>query len=268
RKYTRTIIRCLRDLGFFAATARTRCTRPRPHTPHHSLLLTTALVLDPSQPPVPTSPAARDPQPAQLHSLRRRRRRQPAMSGASGPLLAALLLLLGLVAAASASAEGSWRAEQERDRVPRVPGQAFNASFAHYAGYVTVSEERGAALFYWFFEAAHDPASKPLVLWLNGGPGCSSIAFGVGEEVGPFHVNADGKGVHMNPYSWNQVANILFVDSPVGVGYSYSNTSADILSNGDERTAKDSLVFLTKWLKRFPQYKEREFYLTGESYAG
>ena len=102
------------------------------------------------------------------------------------------------------------------------------------------------------------------------------------------------------------VANILFVDSPVGVGYSYSNTSADILSNGDERTgtaihslclsfglheihilqnndillldfthfysqyivAKDSLVFLTKWLERFPQYKEREFYLTGESYAG
>lgn len=86
--------------------------------------------------------------------------------------------------------------------------------------------------------------------------------------MGPFHVNADGKGVHMNPYSWNQVANILFLDSPVGVGYSYSNTSADILSNGDERTAKDSLVFLTKWLERFPQYKEREFYLTGESYAG
>lgn len=73
-----------------------------------------------------------------------------------------LAVLLLLVLAASA-------AEQERDRVPRVPGQAFNASFAHYAGYVTVSEERGAALFYWFFEAAHDPASKPLVLWLNGG---------------------------------------------------------------------------------------------------
>ncbi|KAI4983935.1 hypothetical protein ZWY2020_040725 [Hordeum vulgare] len=64
--------------------------------------------------------------------------------------------------------EGSWRAEHERDRVPRVPGQAFNATFKHYAGYVTVSEDRDAALFYWFFEAAHDPASKPLLLWLNG----------------------------------------------------------------------------------------------------
>jgi serine carboxypeptidase-like clade 2 len=56
--------------------------------------------------------------------------------------------------------------------VPRVPGQAFNTSFAHYAGYVTVSEERAAALFYWFFESATEPASKPLVLWLNGGTAC------------------------------------------------------------------------------------------------
>ena len=91
------------------------------------------------------------------------------MSGASGPLAVLLLVLVAAVSASSTGKGESWRAEQERDRVPRVPGQAFNASFAHYAGYVTVSEERGAALFYWFFEAAHDPASKPLVLWLNGG---------------------------------------------------------------------------------------------------
>ncbi|KAK3131804.1 hypothetical protein QOZ80_6AG0511690 [Eleusine coracana subsp. coracana] len=174
-------------------------------------------------------------------------------------------LLLLVVPAAVFAEEEAWRGEQERDLVPRVPGQPFNPSFAHYAGYVTVSEQRGAALFYWFFEAAEDPASKPLVLWLNGGPGCSSIAFGPGEEVGPFHVNADGKGVHLNPYSWNKVANILFLDSPVGVGYSYSNTSDDVLTNGDARTAKDSLAFLLKWLERFPQYKGREFYLTGES---
>ncbi|XP_072990550.1 serine carboxypeptidase II-2-like [Typha latifolia] len=157
---------------------------------------------------------------------------------------------------------------QAKDRVRTLPGQAFNVSFAHYSGYVTVNEESGRALFYWFFEAVDDPASKPLVLWLNGGPGCSSIAFGVAEEVGPFHINADGKGVYLNPYSWNQVANMLFLDSPVGVGYSYSNTSEDLSSNGDKRTASDSLVFLQKWFDQFPQYKGREFYLTGESYAG
>ncbi|KAL3533010.1 hypothetical protein ACH5RR_006531 [Cinchona calisaya] len=158
--------------------------------------------------------------------------------------------------------------QQQLDKVLQLPGQEFNVSFAHYSGFVTVNEEAGRALFYWFFEAAEDPASKPLVLWLNGGPGCSSIAYGVAEEVGPFHVEKDGKNLYLNPYSWNQVANMLFLDSPVGVGYSYSNTSSDHLNNGDIRTAADSLAFLLKWFDRFPEYKGRDFYITGESYAG
>lgn len=61
-------------------------------------------------------------------------------------------------------------AEQQRlDKVLKLPGQSFNASFDHYAGYVTVNEESGRALFYWLIEADEDPDSKPLVLWLNGG---------------------------------------------------------------------------------------------------
>ncbi|KAJ4845808.1 Serine carboxypeptidase-like 29 [Turnera subulata] len=158
--------------------------------------------------------------------------------------------------------------QQELDRVLHLPGQSFNVSFAHYSGYVTVNEESGRALFYWLVEAVEDPQSKPLILWLNGGPGCSSIAYGMAEEIGPFHINADGKSLYLNPYSWNQVANVLFLDSPVGVGYSYSNTSSDLLNNGDKRTAADSLSFLLKWFERFPQYKGREFYILGESYAG
>ncbi|KAK9055182.1 hypothetical protein SSX86_026264 [Deinandra increscens subsp. villosa] len=158
--------------------------------------------------------------------------------------------------------------QQKLDQVTTLPGQNFNVDFAQYAGYVTSNEESGRALFYWLTEATEEPASKPLVLWLNGGPGCSSIAFGMAEEVGPFHVNKDGKSVYLNPYSWNTVANLLFLDAPVGVGYSYSNTSSDIMSNGDKRTAADSLQFLLNWLERFPQYKGRDFYLTGESYAG
>ncbi|KAM7271286.1 hypothetical protein ACFE04_030500 [Oxalis oulophora] len=66
-------------------------------------------------------------------------------------------------------------------------------------------------------------------------PGCSSIAYGEAEEIGPFHIRPDGKTLYVNPHSWNQVANILFIDSPAGVGYSYSNTSSDLLSNGDKR---------------------------------
>ncbi|KAK6151546.1 hypothetical protein DH2020_014181 [Rehmannia glutinosa] len=157
--------------------------------------------------------------------------------------------------------------QQQLDRVSKLPGQNFNVSFAHYAGYVTVNKESGRALFYWFFEADDEnPSSKPLVLWLNGG--CSSIAYGLAEEIGPFHVEKDGKNLYLNPYSWNKAANILFLDSPVGVGFSYSNTSSDLLSNGDKRTAADNLEFLLKWFERFPQYKGRDFYITGESYAG
>ncbi|KAJ4899060.1 Serine carboxypeptidase-like 29 [Raphanus sativus] len=158
--------------------------------------------------------------------------------------------------------------EKEQDKVSRLPGQDFDIDFAHYSGFVTTNEELGRALFYWFFEAAEDAASKPLVLWLNGGPGCSSVGFGEAEEIGPFHINPDGKTLYLNQYSWNQVANILFLDAPVGVGYSYSNTSSDLLTNGDMRTAQDSLKFLLKWVERYPEYKGREFYIVGESYAG
>lgn len=159
-------------------------------------------------------------------------------------------------------------AQQKLDKVNHLPGQTFNVSFAQYSGYVTVNEDSGRSLFYWFIEADDDPSSKPIVLWLNGGPGCSSIAYGEAEEIGPFHITSDGKSIYLNPYSWNQVANILFLDSPVGVGFSYSNTSSDLLNNGDKRTAEDSLAFVLKWLDRFPQYKGRDFYITGESYAG
>jgi serine carboxypeptidase-like clade II len=64
------------------------------------------------------------------------------------------------------------------------------------------------------------------------------------------------------------VANVLFLESPAGVGFSYSNTSKDYSLNGDTRTAEDNVVFLVNWLKRFPEYKDRDFYIAGESYAG
>ncbi|XP_074558305.1 serine carboxypeptidase II-2 [Curcuma longa] len=183
--------------------------------------------------------------------------------------LAFLLALLFFFAASPGDVTAASALERQlQSLVIALPGQSFNVSFAHYSGYVTVNKEAGRALFYWFFEATEDPASKPLVLWLNGGPGCSSIAYGLAEELGPFHVKEDGKSLYLNPYSWNQVANILFLDSPVGVGFSYASNSQDVVTNGDKRTAQDSLAFLKNWFKLFPQYRGREFYITGESYAG
>ena len=64
------------------------------------------------------------------------------------------------------------------------------------------------------------------------------------------------------------MANVIFLESPAGVGFSYSNTSSDYVRVGDERTAVDSYIFLLHWLERFPEYKGRDFYIAGESYAG
>ncbi|XP_044491978.1 serine carboxypeptidase-like 34 [Mangifera indica] len=183
----------------------------------------------------------------------------------------ASLLLLSLLSLSSVTVGGGGGgdvlAEQEADRVIRLPGQP-PVTFKQYAGYVTVNETRGRALFYWFFEASSNPEEKPLLLWLNGGPGCSSIGYGEAEELGPFLTQKGKPELKLNPYRWNKAANLLFVESPVGVGFSYTNTSDDIAELGDTVTAKDSYAFLINWFKRFPQFKSHEFYIAGESYAG
>ncbi|PNY16203.1 serine carboxypeptidase 33-like protein, partial [Trifolium pratense] len=141
-------------------------------------------------------------------------------------------------------------------------------SVSHFSGYITVNEEHGRALFYWFFEAQSEPSNKPLLLWLNGGPGCSSIGYGALVEIGPLLVNKNGEGLLFNPNSWNQEANLLFVESPVGVGFSYTNTSSDLTILEDHFVAEDTYNFLVNWLQKFPQFQSRDFFIAGESYAG
>ncbi|KAA3462155.1 serine carboxypeptidase-like 40 [Gossypium australe] len=156
---------------------------------------------------------------------------------------------------------------KEKDRIPKLPGQP-HVRFSQYGGYVTVDKKAGRALYYYFVEAQHSKESLPLLLWLNGGPGCSSLAYGAMEEIGPFRVHSNGKTLYRNRYSWNHAANVLFLESPAGVGFSYSNTTSDYDKSGDSKTAVDNYLFLINWLERFPEYKERDFYISGESYAG
>lgn len=112
----------------------------------------------------------------------------------------AILLFSGTyVAAGRTGFEG-----RERDRITRLPGQPENVTFSQYSGYVTVDATAGKALFYWLIESPTAGRSKPLVLWLNGGPGCSSVAYGASEEVGPFRVLPDGETLTLTPYAWNK----------------------------------------------------------------
>ncbi|TVU41278.1 hypothetical protein EJB05_14781, partial [Eragrostis curvula] len=201
---------------------------------------------------------------------RRLQRRASALSmtTARSLTLASAIAFLLAFSSRSPSSLAVGDGEQEADRVAHLPGQPGSPSVSQFAGYVTIDERRGRALFYWFFEAQAVPEEKPLLLFLTGGPGCSSIGYGAASELGPLRVASQGAALEFNQYAWNKEANLLFLDSPAGVGFSYTNTSSDLNNLNDDFVAKDSYSFLLNWLERFPQYKNRDFYIAGDSYAG
>ncbi|EEF35107.1 serine carboxypeptidase-like 20 [Ricinus communis] len=155
--------------------------------------------------------------------------------------------------------------------VIEIPGFSGALPSKHYSGYVTIDESHGKKLFYYFVESEGNPSQDPVVLWLNGGPGCSSFD-GFVYEHGPFNfeaanASADLPKLHLNPYSWSKVSNILYLDSPAGVGLSYSKNTTDYIT-GDIKTALDSHTFLLKWFELYPEFLSNPFFIAGESYAG
>jgi len=134
-----------------------------------------------------------------------------------------------------------------------------------YSGYININPTTGKNLHYWFVQSQNNPSSDPLVLWMNGGPGCSSLD-GFFYEQGPFHF---GKNLTLeqNPWTWTRIANMIFLEAPCGVGFSYSDSEKDYETN-DNQTAADNYEFLKNWFKEFHQFQENEFWISGESYAG
>lgn len=130
-----------------------------------------------------------------------------------------------------------------------------------YSGYLD-DNENDKHLFYWFFESRNDPEHDPVVLWLNGGPGCSSLT-GLFLELGPARINQNQELVY-NPYAWNSNASVIFLDQPVNVGFSYSGSSVSTTT----AAGKDVYALLTLFFKLFPQYAKQDFHIAGESYAG
>ncbi|KAG6120899.1 hypothetical protein E4U14_002950 [Claviceps sp. LM454 group G7] len=130
-----------------------------------------------------------------------------------------------------------------------------------YSGYLD-DDEKDKHLFYWFFESRNDPKNDPVVLWLNGGPGCSSLT-GLFMELGPASINKKVELVH-NPSSWNANASVIFLDQPVNVGYSYGSGSV----SNTVAAGKDIYALLTLFFHQFPEYATQDFHIAGESYAG
>eukprot|EP00271_Cylindrocystis_brebissonii_P007439 TRINITY_DN20990_c0_g1_i1.p1 TRINITY_DN20990_c0_g1~~TRINITY_DN20990_c0_g1_i1.p1 ORF type:complete len:516 (-),score=24.40 TRINITY_DN20990_c0_g1_i1:761-2308(-) len=154
------------------------------------------------------------------------------------------------------------------DLIGSLPGQPADAPFfRQYAGYVPINVTTGKTFFYYLVESIKFPQKAPLVLWLNGGPGCSSL-IGFFEEIGPWKItSARARDLAFNPYSWNRVANVLFLEAPTTVGFSTSSTPSDFKMNDVSATA-DMYTFLLNFIEKYPSYKGRDFYITGESYAG
>jgi len=87
-------------------------------------------------------------------------------------------------------------------------------------------------------ESQKDPKNDPVALWTNGGPGCSGLE-GLLTEQGPFRAVGNGTLI-ANPYSWNLLSNMIFIEAPAGVGFSYSDNRQDYEQVGDARTAQDN----------------------------
>ncbi|KAE8251665.1 hypothetical protein A4X13_0g3892 [Tilletia indica] len=142
-----------------------------------------------------------------------------------------------------------------------------------WSGYIDMID--GKSIFFYFFESRNDPAKDPLVAWTNGGPGASS-AIGLFQELGPCRLKVDEAGrsapgpisnaTEFNPHAWNSVANMIFVDQPVDVGYSYSRYGVSSFTS--DAAALDMLSFVQLFLAAFPKHRNSDLYWTGESYAG
>jgi len=155
--------------------------------------------------------------------------------------------------------------------ITQLPG--FHGTFPskHYGGYITVDENNGRSLYYYFVQSERDPAKDPVVLWLNGGPGWSSFD-GFVYEQGPFNFRAGNQSkslpqLDLNPYSWSKVSSMIYLDSPAGTGFSVSANTSDY-HTGDLKTASDSHLFLLKWFQNYPEFLGNPFFISGESYAG
>ncbi|XP_024982066.1 serine carboxypeptidase-like [Cynara cardunculus var. scolymus] len=135
---------------------------------------------------------------------------------------------------------------------------------AQRAGYFHLKHTIDARMFYFFFESRKAKAD-PVVIWLTGGPGCSS-ELALFYENGPFKIT-NNLSLVWNDYGWDKVSNIIFVDQPTGTGFSYSSSDQDIRSD-ETGVSNDLYNFLQAFFKAHPDYVNNDFYITGESYAG
>ncbi|KAH7537131.1 serine carboxypeptidase-like [Ziziphus jujuba] len=166
----------------------------------------------------------------------------------------------------ASSANESKKIVEKRFKMPNLveSGGVSVEDLGHHAGYYKIEHSNAARMFYLFFESRNSK-KDPVVIWLTGGPGCSS-ELAVFYENGPFSI-ANNLSLVWNDYGWDKVSNLLYVDQPTGTGFSYSTDRRDIRHN-EEGVSNDLYDFLQAFFAEHPQLAKNDFYITGESYAG
>ncbi|CAL1395784.1 unnamed protein product [Linum trigynum] len=179
-------------------------------------------------------------------------------------IIVLLPLWLSLAAAAAAAASES--------TINYLPGFDGPLPFELETGYIGVGEAEEVQLFYYFVKSERNPEQDPLLLWLTGGPGCSALS-GLAFEIGPlrFQVaeyNGSLPTLVYNPDSWTKVSSIIFVDSPVGTGFSYATTNSSAIRPSDIVQVSHAEEFLRKWLRKHSGFLWNPLYIAGDSYSG
>ena len=189
--------------------------------------------------------------------------------------LVKLLLVAVVVAAATAVTTTTTMAQttstpttapgfMESHRITNLPGLPPDTTARRmYAGLLPIAP--GKQVFYWLMEADSGFASAPLSLWTNGGPGCSGM-YGLFTENSPLRSTSTGGLVSNAEDAWTRVSSMLYVEIPVGVGFSRATPRLKKYSN--EQTAQDNVAFLQAFFKAFPALQSRPLYLTSESFGG
>ena len=160
---------------------------------------------------------------------------------------------------------GTTLASPSDDEVLHLPGMP-DLKFGLFSGYVPINGT-SKQLHYVATLSQRDPSVDPVIIWFNGGPGCSSL-LGWAQEHGPYVLEDGSQEFTKNPYPWNKEASVIYLESPAGVGFSICEKSEECQFN-DTTTAEDNLVaVLNLMTMKFPDLQDNELYLSGESYAG
>ncbi|KAK9500389.1 hypothetical protein O3M35_001666 [Rhynocoris fuscipes] len=139
-----------------------------------------------------------------------------------------------------------------------------NDNIESYSGFITTNKQFNSNMFFWFYPAEKDKTNAPLVIWLHGGPGASSI-YGL-FELGPYYLNKDNRLKKRDNYL-SQTFNMLYIDNPVGTGFSFTDNDMG-LSKDQNDIAENLYETLLQFYKLFPEYKRNDLYISGSSYAG